>query len=135
MRNIREIIVHCTATRFNREVTVAEIDSWHKSFGWKGIGYHYVVMLDGKICIGRAVEEVGAHCRGHNSFSIGVVYVGGIDGMGQPADTRTPAQKIALRDLLMSLKKKHPQAHIFGHRDFAAKACPCFNASAEYADI
>lgn len=135
MRNIREIIVHCTATRFNREVTVEEIDNWHKSLGWRCIGYHYVVMPDGRICAGRAVEEAGAHCLGHNSFSIGVVYVGGLDGMGSPKDTRTPAQKISLRNLLVSLKERYPQARIFGHRDFAAKACPCFNAKAEYADI
>lgn len=135
MRNIREIIVHCTATRFNQEVSVAEIDRWHKSLGWKGIGYHYVVMLDGKICAGRSVEEVGAHCSGHNSSSIGVVYVGGLDGMGQPKDTRTREQKVSLRNLLVSLKDRYPQARIFGHRDFAAKACPCFNAKSEYADI
>ena len=36
MRLINKIIVHCTATPENREVTIEEIDSWHKQRGWSG---------------------------------------------------------------------------------------------------
>ena len=79
MRKIQEIIVHCTATRAGRSVTACEIDIWHKARGWKGIGYHYVVMLDGVVVAGRSENEVGAHCNGKNATSIGVVYVGGLE--------------------------------------------------------
>lgn len=127
MRKIDKIIVHCTATRAGREVTVAEITSWHKSRGFRTIGYHYIVGLDGKIHPGRPVEEMGAHCLGHNAASIGICYVGGLDTEGNPADTRTEAQRGALRRLVRSLLRRFPGATIHGHREFAAKACPCFD--------
>ncbi len=95
-RNITEIIVHCTATPAGRRVSVADIDSWHRQRGFNGIGYHYVVELDGHIAQGRPVHLAGAHCKGHNSNSIGVVYVGGLDADGRAADTRTAAQRNAL---------------------------------------
>lgn len=78
MRDINEIIVHCTATPEGKDYTVADIDRWHKQKGWKGIGYHYVVYRDGTIHSGRPVARTGAHCYGHNKNSIGVAYVGGL---------------------------------------------------------
>ena len=134
-RNITEIIVHCTATPAGRRVSVADIDSWHRQRGFNGIGYHYVVELDGHIAQGRTVHLAGAHCKGHNSNSIGVVYVGGLDADGRAADTRTAAQRNALITLLSQLRRIYPGAAIHGHRDFAAKECPCFNATKEYATL
>lgn len=135
-RNIKEIIVHCTATPEGRPVSIAEITRWHKQRGFTTIGYHYVVMLDGSICNGRDVNISGAHCTNHNSISIGVCYVGGLTKDGKTAkDTRTPAQKYALLTLLKKLKAMYPQAKIYGHRDFAAKACPCFDCKQEYNNI
>lgn len=136
MRSIREIIVHCTATPEGRPYTVTDIDRWHRQRGFDCIGYHYVVYLDGSIHAGRAEEKVGAHCTGHNRNSIGVCYVGGLSADGKTAkDTRTVAQKAALIALLKMLKKKYKGASIHGHRDFAAKACPSFNATKEYKEI
>lgn len=135
MREIKEIIIHCTATPEGREVTVKEIDSWHKQRGWQGVGYHYVIYLDGSIHPGRDINKVGAHCSGHNKNSIGICYVGGLDKNMKPKDTRTPEQKEALIYLLRKLKNRHPNVGIFGHRDFANKACPCFDAKAEYITI
>ena len=135
-RSINEIIVHCTATPDGRPVTIREITQWHKNRGFSTIGYHYVVMLDGTVCNGRNVDTVGAHCTNHNSHSIGVCYVGGLDKVTkQPKDTRTPAQKYALVTLLKKLKALYPQAKIYGHRDFSSKACPCFDAKREYSTI
>lgn len=132
MRKIRKIIVHCTATPAGREVSVGEIDSWHRARGFRGIGYHYVVMTDGRVCEGRPVEEVGAHCLGQNADSIGVVYVGGLTADGRsPADTRTPAQKASLRELVDSLRGRYAGATVHSHYEFAAKACPCFDAGRE----
>lgn len=134
MRFINEIIVHCTATPEGRAVTVAEIDSWHKARGWSGIGYHRVVGLKGERWAGRPIEAIGAHCEGHNTGTIGVVYVGGLTADGRNAkDTRTETQKIALREELLDLQRRFPAiVRISGHNQYAAKACPCFDAKAEY---
>ena len=77
---------------------------------------------------GRSVEEIGAHCRGYNRGSIGVAYVGGFSADGKmPADTRTDAQKVALRAFVNELKRIYPDATVHPHSEFAAKACPCFD--------
>lgn len=137
LKKIKYLVVHCTATPEGRATTVADIDRWHKAQGWNGIGYHYVVYLDGTVHAGRAETEVGAHCYGHNAESLGICYVGGcVATGGTPKDTRTDAQKTALRTLLKILKKKYPAAQIVGHRDLnKAKACPSFDARTEYADL
>lgn len=135
MRTITEIIVHCTATPAGRPVSVADVDGWHRQQGLSSIGYHYLVGLDGTVECGRSESVVGAHCRGHNARSIGVCYVGGCDARMQPADTRTPAQRQSLARLLKELRGRYPQAVIHSHRDFSAKACPSFDATAEYASL
>ena len=53
----------------------------------------------------------------------------------RPKDTRTEAQKTALVALLKELKAKYPKATIHGHCEFAAKACPCFDAKGEYKEV
>lgn len=135
MRKIDEIIIHCTATPEGRDYTAAQIDAQHRAQGWNCIGYHYVVGLDGTITPGRDIAQPGAHCRGHNTRSIGVCYVGGCDLRMRPKDTRTDAQKLALRQLLTELRRRWPGAAVRGHRDFAAKACPSFDATAEYHNL
>lgn len=135
-RKITEIIVHCSATPAGRDVTASEIDRWHRARGFAEIGYHYVVRLDGTIEQGRAESKIGAHCLGHNANSIGVCYIGGVAAdCKTPVDTRTAEQKTALISLLSALKSRYPNATIHSHRDFAAKACPSFDATAEYAHI
>ena len=136
MRKITEIIVHCSATPEGQNFTAEDIDRWHKQKGWQGIGYHYVIELDGSVHKGRNEEVIGAHCLGHNAYSIGVCYIGGLDKWTKaPKDTRTDAQKRALIDLLKSLKEKYPNAIVYGHRDFSKKDCPCFDAKNEYKNI
>jgi len=135
-RNINQIIVHCTASYEGQEMTVEQIRRMHiKERGWSDIGYHYVVYLDGTIHNGRDVNIAGAHCTGHNTYTIGVVYVGGLAKNGKSKDTRTPAQKEGLLKLLTALKKLYPNATIHGHREYANKACPCFDAKEEYKNI
>ncbi len=136
MRFINHIIIHCSAVRPWQQSGVAEIDRWHRAHGWKGCGYHYVIRRDGNIEIGRPLEMVGAHCQYYNRHSIGICYEGGLDEQGRPADTRTEAQKDTLRSLLEQLHADYPMAVIVGHNVFnTMKACPCFNALAEYADL
>lgn len=136
MRTITLIIVHCSANRAGSALRMADIDSYHRSLGWIGCGYHYVIPTDGTIEPGRPDEMVGAHCKNHNRHSIGVCYIGGLSKDGKPADTRTDAQRIALRTLLERLRRRYPDALIVGHRDLdPQKACPCFDVANEYHDL
>ena len=136
MRSINEIIVHCSATPEGRDVTVKDIDNWHRARKFRCIGYHYVIYRDGSIHTGRPLEEVGAHCVGHNKHSIGICYIGGMTAdMKKDKDTRTPEQKKALIALLKELKAKYPNATIHGHREYANKACPSFDAFKEYRNL
>jgi N-acetylmuramoyl-L-alanine amidase len=132
MRKINEIIIHCSATPEGKAFYAKDIDKWHKARGWKGIGYHYVIDLDGKIEKGRSEDQIGSHCVGHNKNSIGICYIGGLDKDGNPKDTRTKEQKEALWDLLRQLLCKYPKATIHGHCEFSTKACPCFDVQKEY---
>lgn len=135
-RKITEIIVHCSATAEGRDFTIADITRWHKQRGFSTIGYHYVVYRDGSVHNGRDIDVSGAHCTGHNANSIGVCYIGGCaaDNL-TPKDTRTSAQKESLLKLLKKLRTLYPKAKIHGHRDFANKACPSFDATKEYKNI
>ncbi len=136
MRTITLIIVHCSANRAGSALRMADIDSYHRSLGWIGCGYHYVIPTDGTIEPGRPEEMVGAHCKNHNRHSIGVCYIGGLSKDGKPADTRTDAQRIALRNLLEQLHRRYPDALIVGHRDLdPQKVCPCFDVANEYHDL
>ena len=136
MRTITLIIVHCSANRAGSALRMADIDSYHRSLGWIGCGYHYVIPTDGTIEPGRPEEMVGAHCKNHNRHSIGVCYIGGLSKDGKPADTRTDAQRIALRNLLEQLHRRYPDALIVGHRDLdPQKVCPCFDVANEYYDL
>ena len=127
MRTIRKIILHCSAVRPDQCSSAKQIDLWHRRRGWNGIGYHYVVRRDGSIELGRPEAEVGAHCQGHNHDSIGIVYEGGLDEHGKPADTRTPAQRHTMEALIQELLGRYPQAKVYTHHHFnPRKACPCF---------
>jgi N-acetylmuramoyl-L-alanine amidase len=128
MRQINQIIIHCSATPEGRDVTVNTIRQWHKQRGFRDIGYHYIIYRDGSVHVGRPESQQGAHCTGHNANSIGICYVGGMErDMSEPKDTRTPAQRKALAELCHELKRKYPAASIHGHNEFANKACPSFN--------
>ena len=135
-RDIKEIIVHCSATPEGKDFTVEQIKQSHLQRGFSDIGYHWVIYRDGTIHSGRPESIIGAHCTGHNTISIGVCYIGGcaVDGK-TPKDTRTEQQKISLLSLLRELKKKYPKATIYSHRNFANKACPSFDATNEYKNL
>lgn len=136
MRHIDLIVIHCSATRRNQNFPVTALIRCHaKRFGFTG--YHYYITRDGQTYQTRHENLIGAHAKGYNQHSLGVCYEGGLDEHGIPTDTRTPMQKSALLKLLRRLKKEHPDARIIGHRDLpnVHKACPCFDAFAEYRDL
>ena len=133
MRTIDKIILHCAATKEGHDIKTETIKSWHvKGNGWSDIGYHYVIELDGTVKKGRPMHRSGAHTKGHNTGSIGVCYVGGIDIEKKPKDTRTEAQRIAMDELINELLVEYPNATIHGHNEFSAKACPSFDVQKEY---
>jgi N-acetyl-anhydromuramyl-L-alanine amidase AmpD len=138
MRNINEIIVHCSATRpdwLTGKTTaqkVKEIKRWHvEDNKWKDIGYHFIIDRDGTVANGRDVETVGAHVADRNANTIGVCLIGGHGS--NPTDNFdanfTADQDAALRDLIAELKTSHPTiGKVSGHNDYANKACPGFKA-------
>lgn len=147
MREIKYIAVHCTAS--SQHTTIKELQQEFRRKGWKNPGYHYVVAADGAITQLLDNEKVSNGVKGFNSVSVNVAYIGGIDTTGKPIDNRTDEQKASLRSLLKLLHKTYPTAVIQGHRDFSPdlnhdgritsdeyiKACPCFDAKTEYANI
>jgi hypothetical protein len=151
MRKINQIVIHCSATIEGEDKDAAWIRNLHvEKNGWSDIGYHFVVKLDGTVEKGRPLERPGAHVRGHNSDTIGVCYIGGLDKTGQPKDTRTEEQKLALNRLIMQLRSMFGyDLGVKGHRDYSPdinhdgeitpdewlKACPCFDAIPEYNDL
>ena len=134
MRRITLIVIHCSAVKPDQQSSAAQIDSWHRQRGFHlGIGYHYVIRRDGTLEMGRPEYMVGAHCKNHNQHSIGVCYEGGLDIRGNPADTRTEAQKRTMRQLVDELRQRYPKAIVVGHHNLnPLKACPCFDAIKEF---
>ena len=136
MRHLNEIILHCSATPEGRHFTVEDIDRWHRDRGWNGIGYHYVIYLDGSVHKGRPISKQGAHVSKHNKNTVGICYIGGLDKNKRAKDTRTPAQKKAMHKLCKDLVKKYPSIKkISGHNQYANKACPCFSVPPEFSYI
>lgn len=131
---VSEIIVHCSDTKEGADFKAIDIDRWHKARGFKKIGYHYVIDLDGTIEQGRKENENGAHCTGHNAIALGVCYIGGLDKKGKPKDTRTLPQKAAMKVLIDTLRAEYGNCPVYSHKQFANKACPCFDAFVEYND-
>ena len=136
MRTVTLVIVHCSAVRPGQRSSAHDINGWHRAQGWQSIGYHFVVRRDGTIETGRSLDEVGAHCTGHNRHSIGICYEGGLDADGRPADTRTPEQVRSLRELVKRMRAQFPKALVVGHHDLnPMKVCPCFDVVWEYRNL
>ena len=133
--SVRFLVIHCSATRADRNYTDKQLMRDHKKRGFRTVGYHFYVHKDGSITQFRKLLEVGAHARPYNRCSIGICYEGGLDDEGRPADTLTRAQYDAMWNLLRKLKITCPQAKIVGHRDLPGttpKACPCFDAAKKF---
>ena len=156
MNKIDSIIIHCSATRAGQDLRVKDIDRMHRQRGFAQIGYNFVIDLDGTVENGRPLSIDGAHCNtngfsgvSYNKHSIGICYIVGLDSNGHPADTRTEAQKNALRDLVAKLCKEYDIIELLGHRDTSpdlngngevepaeyVKACPCFDVRSEFSNF
>lgn len=129
LRNIKYIVVHCTATPTN--TTLESIKRfWKKERGWGDTpGYHFFIERDGNIV--QLLEE-GKNSNGmylHNAACINIAYLGGLGKDAKPIDNRSDAQKHAMFDKIVELTERYPNAEVLGHRDFqnVHKASPCFD--------
>lgn len=119
---IKYLVVHCSDSPNDRDVTAADIHQWHLQRGWDGIGYHAVIRRNGAIERGRPLYWIGAHVKGHNSGSLGVCLVG--------RDQFTDEQYRSLELLLQEWSDLYPSAKILGHRDLEPhKTCPNFDVA------
>ena len=133
--SVRFIVIHCSATKCNKDYTEKQMLRDHKARGFRTIGYHFYCRKDGTVSQHRKLLEVGAHARPYNRCSIGICYEGGLDEDGRPHDTLTDAQFSAIKHLLVELKIMFPKAQIVGHRDLpgaSPKECPCFDAASKF---
>jgi N-acetylmuramoyl-L-alanine amidase len=129
LRDIRYIVVHCTATQ-----PTATLDAikryWKEVRGWGDVpGYHYIILRSGEIVQLLDERKISHGVFGHNQHCVHICYIGGIDKEGKPVDNRTTAQQEAMFDKIVELSERYPKAEILGHRDFPGvkKACPCFD--------
>lgn len=134
IKDIKRIIVHCSATSPRMNIGAAEIDQWHRDRGWAGIGYHFVIRRDGLAEAGRPIGQAGAHARGHNADTIAICLVGGTTRTGEPEANFTFSQYRRLNVLVTELVASYPEIkftanNILGHCDLMGvdKACPCFS--------
>lgn len=116
---MKNIIIHCSASPNGRNDRASDIHRWHTEKGWSGIGYHYVICVDGAIETGRPEYWQGAHASGHNRDSIGICLIG--------TDSFDNKQLNSLNNLVKNLTVKYPNAEIIGHNEISAKTCPGFN--------
>ena len=150
MRTINLIVIHCSATREDKDFTEYDLDVCHRRRGFNGAGYHFYIRKNGDIKSTRPIEKVGAHAKGFNRESIGICYEGGLDAQGNPKDTRTPEQRSVLRLLVHQLLRRfRGDVRVCGHRDLSPdlngdgvvepaewmKECPCFDCVAEYREL
>ena len=128
---VKYLVLHCTATRCDRDYTEEMLLRDHLARHFRGIGYHFYIRKDGTMTQHRKLLEVGAHARPYNRCSIGICYEGGLDEQGKPCNTMTAEQETRLVDLFRNLKILFPKAKIVGHRDLPGttpKECPCLDA-------
>lgn len=140
MRQLNEIIIHCTDTRPNwwadrtSAEKVAEVRRWHvEENHWSDVGYHFLIDRDGTVIEGRPLEKTGAHVKGHNTGTVGISLFGGHGGSAsdQFQDNFTEDQERALMQLIRQLQDNYPTiTSISGHNQYAAKACPTFSVPA-----
>lgn len=144
-KELKYLVIHCTATPQNREVSSADIQAWHTApiskggRGWKQVGYTDLFHLDGTI--ERLVNnnedawvdtwEITNGAKGYNSVSRHIVYAGGCDKRMNPKDTRTEAQHQAMKAYVLAFREEHPNVRIVGHCELSNvnTACPSFDVS------
>lgn len=142
-KEIKYLVIHCTATPEGRAVTSKDIRAWHtapkpKGRGWKQVGYSDMIHINGQIenlvpyDNDNLVEpwEITNGASGVNSVSRHIVYVGGCDKKMKPKDTRTNEQKLSLEAYVKYKILRYPNIKVVGHNQLdKGKACPSHDVS------
>lgn len=145
----KKVVWHCSASRPQSDIGAKEIREWHRGRGFYDIGYALVIRRDGTIEAGRHLDDIGAHVAGHNSDSVGICMVGGLDAEGRSFANRpdlfTAAQWESARVVYELMRRMYPYAVHYGHRDLSPdkdgdgqveqhewlKTCPGWNVNTE----
>ena len=119
-KSTTRIVIHHTAYG---DVSAETVHRWHlQRAGFGGIGYHYLIRVDGGIERGRPENTRGVHARGANANSIAIVLAGNFENYPLPA-----AQLAGLVWLIRNIRSRHPHWRdlpIVGHMDVTATVCP-----------
>lgn len=150
-KQLKYLVIHCTATPEGREVSAADIEQWHlKERGWSRVGYSDLIQLDGTLVSLQEFDqdnevdpwEITNGARGFNSISRHVVYSGGSSSIKlkgaktyPPKDTRTISQMYALHTYVKYMILRHPQIKVIGHNEISHKACPSFDVRCWLQDL
>lgn len=149
MSRLKYLVIHCTDTPENREVTKSDIIRWHtapapKGNGWRKVGYTDMVYLDGTLVNLTPFDqdddvegfEITNGARGYNAISRHICYVGGKGLDGKSKDTRTPEQYDSLETYVLYTILRHPTIKVTGHNMFSStKKCPSFDVAKWCEDI
>lgn len=111
----RIILHHAAATSCDAKT----IHKWHKQRGWAGIGYHFLVRINGTIERGRPENTIGAHASNHNSNSIGVCFEGNFE-----TEHMTNTQLQSGQELVAYLKNRYGISKVQRHKDVGSTSCP-----------
>jgi hypothetical protein len=126
-RDVTEMVVHWTETNTNKNIGSEEINKYHIELGLDGIGYHYVIRRDGSLQRGRPINLEGQHSpvNSHDTRSIGVVFVGGINvPTGTPnsenfidVQSLTRSQFNTFDHICRAFYNTYPGGQVLGHND------------------
>lgn len=92
---------------------------------WRAVGYHAGIEKVGGVLrfqMGRTLDEIGAHCQGHNQEMLGFCFVGNFD-KDRPED-RMYFNAAAWVGYILSEQPWITLRGIHRHSEFAPKSCP-----------
>ncbi|WP_269929967.1 N-acetylmuramoyl-L-alanine amidase [Aminobacter sp. HY435] len=98
--------------------------------GLLAVGYHYLILRDGRLLECRPHNAWGAHMRHRNADSIAVCLGGGVDEAGEPEGNFTPEQGETLRGLMAYLADFYGPLPLVGHSEAYprhSRQCPAIN--------
>lgn len=118
LSRINQIIVHHSASIGQRAEDYAR---YHVlSRGWAGIGYHFVIEVNGDIIGCNPLTNISYGVSGHNTRSIHICLSGDFTKQ-EPS----PQQLKSLDLLIKHLRSDLPQAlPVGGHKDYGQTSCP-----------
>ena len=123
-REITEVVVHHTDTYEDQDIDYDDVYKWHTARNFKDVGYHFLILRNGDLQVARPISRTGAHClKGHNRYSIGLAFVGGIVGSGKKrgsqrnSSTFRPEQWETFKAFMRAFYSVHPGGQAWGHAD------------------